>query len=172
MVERNPGWRWRTVLEDSDGLAIATQDTIHLPKHWASPNACIMHSLSSPSDQVVLPLQSSSESGLQVVIVAYQATIRLLPPFVECLKDMAPIRESLQALCTAKPFNGAICQPVCRHPSDATALALEAWHRPRLALPSSLCPQWESLLLRRGISMPVPILCGYARSLFAWPSKH
>lgn len=57
----------------------------------------------------MLPLQSSSESGLQVVIVAYQATIRLLPPFVECLKDMAPIREplQLQASCTAKPFNGA-----------------------------------------------------------------
>lgn len=28
----NPGWRWRTVLADSDGLAIATQDTIHPPK--------------------------------------------------------------------------------------------------------------------------------------------
>lgn len=110
VVERDPGWRWRTVLEDSDGLAIATQDTIHPPKHWASPNACIMQSLSSSSSDQVVLLQSSPESGLQVVIVAYQATIRLLPPFVECLKDMASLREPLQALYTAKPFNGAICQ--------------------------------------------------------------
>ena len=33
----NSGWRWRTVLADSDGLAIAPQDTIHLPDHGTSP---------------------------------------------------------------------------------------------------------------------------------------
>lgn len=41
------GWRWRTVLADSDGLAIAPQDTIHLPDHGTSPNACSMRSLKS-----------------------------------------------------------------------------------------------------------------------------
>jgi hypothetical protein len=43
----NSGWRWRTVLADSDGLAIAPQDTIHLPDHGTSPNACSMRSLKS-----------------------------------------------------------------------------------------------------------------------------
>jgi hypothetical protein len=47
MVERILVWRWRTVLADSDGLAIAPQDTIHLPDHGTSPNACSMRSLKS-----------------------------------------------------------------------------------------------------------------------------
>ena len=36
------GWRWRTVLADSDGLAIAPQDTIHLPDHGTSPQ-CVFN---------------------------------------------------------------------------------------------------------------------------------
>lgn len=36
------GWRWRTVLADSDGLAIAPQDTIHLPDHGTSPK-CVFN---------------------------------------------------------------------------------------------------------------------------------
>ena len=78
------GWRWRTVLADSDGLAIAPQDTIHLPDHGTSPQ-CMFNA--KPEIMAMRSLLCSPASILRDDITS--SIVKLAAIYAACLLHLS-----------------------------------------------------------------------------------
>ena len=133
------GWRWRTVLADSDGLAIAPQDTIHLPDHGTSPQ-CMFNA--KPEIMAMRSLLSAVQLRSCATIIRLRSS-NLLQYMRHslCIRPSNVTRHGVQEQCLQALY---MAMPRCclDDPAVASAAMLarasapEAWQRPHLVLRS------------------------------------
>ena len=133
------GWRWRTVLADSDGLAIAPQDTIHLPDHGTSPQ-CMFNA--KPEIMAMRSLLSAVQLRSCATIIRLRSSNLLhymrhrlcIRPSMS--QDMAP-KSNACKLSIWRCLNVAsMIRPLLQLRCWLAPSALEAWQRHHLVLRS------------------------------------